>query len=575
MSPELMEKTSRKQSKKELISKLIAEMSIEQKVGQCFVIGFCGTIITPEILRRIRNYYPSGIRAGLTFRSKTARHDPYATSREFADRVLRSPVRSVKDYVEDNTVPHCTNEEYCRFLNTMKQEALDNGLGVPLHVTMDMEGGVSCDYTRGGIYNFPMPMGLAKSGDPQQAYNAAWATARQLRSIGVNWLHSPVLGVNTEPLNPEISDRAYGETAQEVIKFATAAFEGYRDGGLITSGKHYPGRGASKEDAHAGLPYINLDKGQMQEHLKPFQALVDAGIPSIMTAHTVYPAYDDKEPSTLSKPLLIDLLRNEMGFEGTVTTDDITMGGIVQKYEVYEACRRSIMAGSDLILLRDESPLIDEVIEKLVDSAYKGDLPEERLDEAIARTLSVKYDYGLFENGNLADETKADEGFLDPRVAQIAKETAEASLKLMRDENEILPLSPDTKVILVEQRNPLHVRINSQKCHPGIFWEIMCKHSENVGIVETEMCYTDDDKARIENRLDEADVLVVTNYFDRREHNDTDYIEELHKKGKPVIVVTNSHYPLTVSDKFKTVINTYGVAPESLEAAAELIYGKK
>lgn len=563
-----------KQDKNAFIDKLIDEMTIEQKVGQCLVIGFCGTIITPEILKRIRKYYPAGIRAGLTFRAKTAYHDPYATSREFAGRVLRQPKDTVKDYIAGYLPPHCTNEEYCNFLNTMKKTAMDNGLGIPLHITMDMEGDVSCDYTRGGIFNFPTPMGLGKSGDTKQAYNVAWATGRQLSCLGVNWLHSPVLGVNNEPLNPEISIRSYGETADEVIPSAMEALKGFKDTGIITTGKHFPGRGASQQDAHEGLPYINLSRKEMDEHLKPFQALIDAGMPAIMTAHTVYPAFDSEQPATLSRPVLTDLLRDEMGFKGTVTTDAITMGGIVQKYEVDEACRISIEAGADLILIRDESPLIDEVYEGLVNSVKQGKLKEERLNEAIKRTLSVKYDYGLFENGNLRDESKASDGINDKKVAEIAVESAEASIKILRDENNILPLSKSARVLLIEQRNPLHIRTDSQKCHPGIFWEILMKYSENVAMVETEMAYTDNDKERVRRRLDEADILIVTKYFDRRtKTGNNEFVEELHKTGKPVIVVTNSHYPFTVSPEYKTVILTYGVAPESLEAAAKKIYG--
>ena len=559
----------------EFVENLLGKMTIEQKVGQCFVIGFCGTVVTPVILERIRRIKPAGIRAGLTFRAKTALHDPYATSDVFAHRVLREPKGSVKDIIPGLLPPHCNNEEYCTFLNTMKQAALEDGLGIPLHVTMDMEGDVSCDYPRGGIYNFPFPMGAAASGKPQMAYDTAWATGRQLHALGVNWLHSPVLDTNTEPMNPEIGARSYGENAATVIEYGTWGFEGFKDAGIVTTGKHFPGRGESVTDAHRGLPVIDIPRDQMEEHLKPFKAMVDAGIPCIMTAHTVYPCLDPDNPATLSKAILTDLLKNEWGFKGCVTTDDITMGGIVEKYEVHEACVVALNAGCDLILLRDEAPLIDEVFDKVVLAVKEGRLPEERINDAVRRSLTVKHQYGIFEGGNLRDVSRAGDGIKDPKVAAIARASADEALRVVRDRNGLLPLAREQKVLVIEQRCPLHYRTDSQRCHPGIFWEAFFPFTDSPGQVEVEMTPTDYDMQRVMKRLEEADVIVTTNYFDRRAHSEGAFVNRIiEATSKPVIVVTNSPYPFTVSDRYDTVLCTYGVAPESLQAAVRAIYGK-
>ena len=178
--------------KESFIQDIIDKMTIEQKVGQCLVIGFVGTIVTPEILKRIRNYYPAGIRAGLTFRIKTAVHDPYAYNPDHLDRVIRHPKDTVKDFIPGHPVPHCTNEEYCEFVNTLKQEALNNGLGRPLQITLDMEGDTSCDYPRGGIRTFPAALGVAKTGDKKLVYDMAWATARPASAAARNHLTAVV-----------------------------------------------------------------------------------------------------------------------------------------------------------------------------------------------------------------------------------------------------------------------------------------------------------------------------------------------------------------------------------------------
>ena len=558
------------------IQQTIANMSLEQKIGQCLVIGFVGNVVTPEILKRIRNYYPSGIRAGLTFRIKTAVHDPYATSEKFAHRVIRAPRGTVKDFVPGFPAPRVTNAEYCEFLNTLKQAALDNGLGLPLHITFDQEGDSSADYFMGGVQYFPNPMGLARSGQPALARQAAWAVGRQLGAIGFNWIHSPVLDVNTNPQNVEIGTRSYGETPESAALYAREALKGFKEMQIITTGKHFPGRGASSQDSHAGLPVIGESAKVMRKvHLAAFQALIDAGIPSIMSAHTAYPALDPSGRSaSLSKVILTDILRGEMGFQGVVTSDDITMGGIVQEFEVAEACIEAINAGNDLLLVRDESPLIDEVFEQLVKAAQSGRIAEERLDEAITRTLSVKHAYGLFQNGNLKKPGKADEGVRDPKVWTIAEKSAHAAIQVICDKQGLLPLGKNQKILLVEQQHPLHVRVNDHQLHPAILWERMLVHNENVGIVETTLGFNEDDKARVRNRLGEADVVVVTNYFFRRGGGGNAFIKEIVASGKPVVVVTNTPYPQTVLPEYKTIVCTFSGSRQTMDATADLLFGK-
>jgi len=558
------------------IQQVIAHMTLEQKIGQCLVIGFVGNVVTPEILRRIRNYYPSGIRAGLTFRIKTAVHDPYATSAEFAHRVIRAPTGTVKDFVPHFPAPRVTNAEYCEFLNTLKQAALNNGLGLPLHITFDQEGDSSADYFMGGVQYFPNPMGLAKSGKPLLARQTAWAVGRQLGAIGFNWIHSPVLDVNTNPRNIEIGTRSYGETPEAAATYAREALKGFKEMQIITTGKHFPGRGASSQDSHAGLPIIGESARVMRKvHLAAFQALIDAGIPAIMSAHTAYPALDPSGRSaSLSKVILTDILRGEMGFSGVVTSDDITMGGIVQEFEVAEACIEAINAGNDLVLLRDESPLIDEVFAQLVQAARSGRISGERLDEAITRTLTLKHAYGLFKNGNLRNPEKADEGVCDPRVRSIAEKSAKAAMTIIRDRQGLLPLGKNQKILLVEQQHPLHTRVNDHQLHPTVLWERMLEHNQNVGIVETTLGFNEDDKARVRRRLCEADIVVVTNYFFRREGGGNTFIKELAATGKPVVVVTNTPYPQAVLPEYKTVVCIFSGSRQSMDATADVLFGK-
>ncbi len=562
--------------KKQFVQDLISKMTIEQKVGQCFVIGYVGSIVTPEIINRIKKYNPAGIRAGLMWRIRTVKHDPNGTNTDYAYRLLRPFTGTMKDFLPDIPVPHFTNEEFCEYVNTLKQAALDRELGIPLHFTFDFEGDVSADYYRGGIKYFPSCMGIANSKDPKMAYDVAWAVGRQLAPLGFSWIHSPVLDVNTNPRNPEIGTRSYGEDPDEVITYAIEALKGFRDAGIIATGKHFPGRGPSAADAHHGLPVISEPREELMRHLEPYRALIKAGLPAIMTAHTAYPAFDDSGlPATLSKPILTDILKGEMGFEGVITTDEITMGGIIQKFDVPEACLRAINAGCDLVLLRDEGGLIDDVMPALAQAVRDGRLSEERLNDAITRTLSVKYDYGFFDQEQIKDPAKASEGINDPKVAQIAQKAAAEAVNVIRDENKVLPVAKGKKVLLVYQVNPLHERTNTQQCNPATPWLEMLKKSDDVYAVETTMKYSEDDRKRVYERMNEVDIIVITNYFDRRSpESGNSFVKELHEKtDKPIVVLTNSPYPFTVLPEYKTVICSYSSSVDSSREIANKIFG--
>lgn len=564
-------------NKKEFVKDLVSKMTVEQKVGQCFVIGYVGSIVTPEIIRRIKKYNPAGIRAGLMWRIRTVKHDPNGTNTDYASRLQRPFKGTIKDFLPDIPVPHFTNEEFCEYINTLKQAALDRELGIPLHFTFDFEGDVSADYYRGGVKFFPSCMGLAHSGDPKMAHDVAWAVGRQLAPLGFSWIHSPVLDVNTNPLNPEIGARSYAETPEEVTEYAVEALKGFKEAGIIATGKHFPGRGPSAADAHHGLPVIDEPESVLREHLKPYKAMIEAGLPAIMTAHTAYPAFDDSGlPATLSKHIITDILKGELGFEGVVTTDEITMGGIISKFEVKDACAMAINAGCDLVLLRDEGGLIDDVIPGVVEAVKNGTISMERLDDAVTRTLSVKYDYGFFDKSQILDTAKASEGINDPRVAEIAAESAKRAINVIRDRNSVLPVSKDKKLLLVYQVNPLHERVNTQVMNPATPWLEMLKKSDNVYCVETTMKYSDNDRQRVYERLEEADVIAITNYFDRRSpESGNSFVKELHEKtNKPIIVITNSPYPFTVQDEYNTVICDYSSSLESSKEVANTVFGE-
>ena len=569
-------------AKRQFLKRRISTMSVEQKAGQCFVLGFQGMIITPNILHRIRDFYPAGIRTCCRFRQQDAVHDPGCTPPEFKDRMFRKPTGTIKDLVRGINPPYYTNEEYTEVLNTLKQAALDNDLGHPLHITFDIEGDTHSDYARGNTKFLPAFLGIAKTGDPRMGYDWAKAVCDQVVPIGFGWTHSLVLDVNTNPMNPEIGNRSLGDNPEAVIEFGKAILQGYKNGGIIATGKHFPGRGHSASDAHHGLPVIDLSEKELREkHIAPYVAMIESGLPAIMTAHTLYPSLEPQDvPATLSKKIVTDLLKCELGFKGCITTDALGMGGIVSRFEEKDAAVRALNAGCDLLLLRDEGGIVEEVVPAVVKAVKNGIIPEERIDDALTRSLGVKYDYGYFTDNPLngiKDPARASDGISSPEVAHTARKIARQALEVLRNGDNIMPLKPETKVLLVEQVPALHVLSNNKYCHPPVLWQKMLARSGNVGCVEVQMEFTEDDRDRVRARLGDYDVVVITNYYGRGEGKGkpNDFVEEIAACGKSVIVVTNSPFPFTVKPGFRNVIITYGVSPECLDEAAAAIYGKR
>ena len=563
------------------IDDLMGQMTLEQKVGQMMVFGLCGTVITPDTVEMITKYHLGGVRISQGYRVITLLNDvkPGEEPDEMTLKSMHPPRGLNKDYAYPLNPPTANPQEYAALLNRLRKMSLERELGIPIHFTVDQEGSGSDDLL-GGQRLFPHPMGLAASGNPEIAYRVGSAIAKQARAIGANMIHSPVLDVNTNPKNPEIGTRAYSDNAEDVIRFALQTIKGFAEHKLMATGKHFPGRGESMADAHWGLPIMDVDRDTMMDvHIAPYRALIEAGIPCVMTAHSLYPALGETEvPSSMSRKIVTDFLRGELGFKGVITTDNMMMGGILKEYEMSEAIVQTLIAGNDLILCRDESPIRFTILENVKQAIKDGRLPEREVDEKMQRILGLRWDMGLAENGGIVDESKAADPINDPAVISAADDAADRSIIVMSDKDGILPVDPSKKVLLVEQIFPTHAAANNMYCHPGLLWDEMCAISGSVGSVEIQNVPNDQDKARIKRRLDQGDfdVIVTTNYYyHKAAASIPEVVEMCMATGKPVIVVTNTPYEFGVDPKYSTVLTCFQPGGrENMRAVAKIIYGK-
>lgn len=280
--------------------------------------------------------------------------------------------------------------------------ALQNKSRIPLMVAIDQEGGPVCRL-RAGVRQFPgsMALGATAGRARDQArwrqaadltYRQCLAQGRALQRIGINWNLAPVLDVNSNPLNPVIGTRSFGESPELVAHLGAAAVRGYRDAGILCCAKHFPGHGDTEVDSHHGLPVIRKATRELwQSELVPYRAL-SAGplLPAIMTTHIVFPALDPLHPATTSEQILTDLLRLQLGFSGLVVTDCLEMDAIARGMGTVAGAVAALRAGADMVMVCHTRTTQGEVAAAIESAVAGGTLSEHRLNEAVDRVLQAK-----------------------------------------------------------------------------------------------------------------------------------------------------------------------------------------
>lgn len=553
------------QKNNDFVNDLVSRMTVEQKIGALLTLGFAGTVPRPHIYDFVERWHCGGLRLSCdmrTFGSYVNPADPSAAvsfERDTGIKYKKSP-------------PYCTASQYKAVLDGLQERALRRPLGLPLHFSFDQEGGSSADFCFGGVHLFPKPMGLAATGDPRLAYEAALALARQCRAVGFNWVHSPVLDVCSEPGNPEIYTRSYSDDAAVVAQYAAQTCRGLRDGGLIATGKHFPGRGHSTMDAHFGVPVIDVDRDTLySRELLPYRELLAQGVlPAIMIAHSIFPALDADNIATVSPKILTGLLREEMGFEGVITTDSMTMGAVAARYGVANACALALEAGADLVLMKAENGLVQDTVNAIRAFVECGRITPAMLDDKVYRVLALKHSMGLF--GTPAQ--KAPEQTLrEPAISALAQDIARRSVLVARDEQHVLPLTADKKVLVAEQKVK---EFNDMDWHSGLLYEACLRRSRNVDYLETAYSYDEQDRQALTARAPHYDLLVITSYFLRGTLPNRTWLETFLKTCPvPVLIVTNTPFEqLSVPRNAKNVAVTFATSPANIEATAELLFGE-
>jgi beta-N-acetylhexosaminidase len=454
-----------------------------------------------------------------------------------------------------------------------KLNALQRRAKVPLLVITDMESGPGMRLSPGGTH-FPPVMAVTATGSDSLAFEVGRAIGRTGRAVGLHLTLSPVLDVNSNPSNPIINTRSFGEDPHAVARFAAAYTRGVRAGGLLAAGKHFPGHGDTHTDSHIDLPSIDADRARLDAvELVPFAAAVRAGIDGMLVGHIAVPRVTSSDRLASLSPQMTDgLLRRELGFQGLVFTDAMNMGALTRRYGQGQAALLAIEAGADMLLQPTDIP---GTIDAVVRAVEAGRIPMARIDQSVRRVLAAKSKAGIPRRGPV-DPAAAAQAADSPENRALAAEVARRSITLVRDRRGLVPLAAGARRIL-------SVVYADRGSPGGAFARGLGAGGRRVETARASASTTAARYAELRRLADSADVVVVSAYVTPREYQGTvevpaafaQWVQAVEAAGRPVVVVSfGSPYLLRSFPAVGAYLVAWGSAGVSQEAAADAILGR-
>lgn len=335
------------------IDTLISQMSDEELIGQMVMMGFSGTREMDENSAELMQKYFAG--NVILFGWNTRTFDQTAA--------------------------------------LVEQINAHNTGRVPLSIAIDLEGG-SVRRFRGWKPRLKSALSLGQTNDPQLAYAQYRYIGDTLLDIGITLNLAPVLDISKNPESTFIGSRMFGSDPEKVSSMVCQAIAGLHDSGMVCMGKHFPGHGETAEDSHITLPVIKASMEHLESYtLIPFMAAIEQGVDAMLVGHISYPKIDDTHIASLSHTLITSLLRETLGFEGVVCSDDLRMRALRAQCGVGEGAVRHILAGGDMVMIGKNTDMQTAVFEALIEAVREGTLSRERLEQSVRRILRMKFKY--------------------------------------------------------------------------------------------------------------------------------------------------------------------------------------
>ncbi len=543
--------------------KQLKQMSLEEKVGQLISVGINATYLNQE---------------------------------SEAFKALRHQV--VDDHVGGIILFRGPVYESVVIVNRMQQLAKE-----PLLISADLEAGAGMRFD--DTVNFPWNMAIAATGNPDYARRAGELTGREARALGVQQIYAPVADVNNNAANPVINVRSYGEDPAQVAKFVAAFVEGAQSAGVIATAKHFPGHGDTAVDSHRGLPEIDVTRERLNSvELVPFRAAVSAGVGAVMDGHIALPRVDSTVitplprerklkaietdegseivvekgtmPTTLSS-VINNILRHELGFDGLIVTDAMSMSGLTLYFTQEEASVRALEAGADQ-LLKPADP--DAAFHGVVSAVKSGRLTEQRIEQSARKILAAKYDLGLAQQ-RITPIDEIDQVVAGNQASALADDIAAHAMTLVRNEANLVPLKP------MSTAKVFNLAITNGDDRLFITQSFVAEMSRRGVQMDTIVLDDRSSDAEVEKTLEaaaRADIVIVSMYGRVRSGQagsvalpkpGTRALNALLDRQTPLVGISfGNPYLLLNFPKLPTYLVAYGDMPSLQRSAANVLLGK-
>ncbi|MDH2391675.1 glycoside hydrolase family 3 protein [Streptomyces sp. HNM0663] len=537
------------------LERLIARMSLEEKVGQLFVMRVYGHSATdPDPADAEQNLKEIGVRTA-------------------AELVATYHVGGIIYF----TWAHNTRDPHqiADLSNGIQRAGLAQSAPVPLLVSTDQEHGIVARVGKPATL-LPGAMALGAGGSAADARRAAQIAGAELAAMGIRQNYAPVADVNVNPANPVIGVRSFGAAPQRVAGMVAAQVRGYESGGVAATAKHFPGHGDTTVDSHTGIPVITHTREEWEElDAPPFRAAIAAGADAVMTAHIQFPALDPSgDPATLSRPILTGILREELCYDGVIVTDSLGMQGVREKYGDDRVPVLALHAGADQLLNPPDLALARNAV---LDAVESGELAVERVEQSVLRILRLKERLGLLRDPFVSHrDVERTVGARSHLAA--ADRIAEETTTLLVNEDRLLPLgrrgTRTHRRLLVVGADPA-----SPSGTTGPPTSVMAGALNELGFDAVSLpTGTSPGPARIEEAAAAAygrDTVIVLTYNVTAGSSQRTLVQRLLDTGVPVVALAvRNPYDVAQLAGVPAALASYGWTDVEVRAAARVIAGR-
>ena len=504
------------------------ELTLEQKIGQLFLVAMDGTTLSSDYREHFSRYKLGNF---IFF------------------------VRNLADY------------KAIRELSDSLQSVVKESSGVPAFISVDQEGGMVTRVYSGATH-FPSNMAVTASGTGSVG-RMGEMVGKELRALGINLNHAPTVDVNNNPDNPVIGIRSYGDDPDVVAKMGVAYIQGLQKNGVMANAKHFPGHGDTNQDSHLDLPRVDHGMVRLNSiELVPFKAAITNanGTDSIMTAHIIFKAIDSELPATLSRKILTDYLREELKFEGIVITDCMTMNAIKTYYTTEKGCVMALKAGADILCLNATPEIQANCYNAVLEAVKSGEIPMDDINVKVNRILKYKKKYNLDSTADQPMEKY-------PEHEALSDEISTKSITLVKGDKDLLPLA-GKKVFIISPKpsGTIVDDIIEQKS--------FCKkaHAEFGGDCNFAEISTNPDESEIKTVLSEAegfDIVLYATYNAILNHGQIHLFDALKSAGKQVVNVSlRVPYDISKLQGADCYIAAYEYTERAVDNAIKALAGK-